>query len=105
MSVDGINVDTLPVEEVPNILMGRLDSMVELKFSRPVETKLRTPRKHGSGTDGALDWAGLSVNQRRSEESASTKWASCKMQSFAPTYETVQVMNELKQRGGKVCVD
>ena len=63
--------------------MGKFDSIVELRFSRPIDVKGKTPRKSSGDPSGEG-----TPQQRRVEEA---KWASHKMQSFAPAYDDISV--------------
>eukprot|EP00290_Baffinella_frigidus_P006310 CAMPEP_0180127226 /NCGR_PEP_ID=MMETSP0986-20121125/6119_1 /TAXON_ID=697907 /ORGANISM="non described non described, Strain CCMP2293" /LENGTH=194 /DNA_ID=CAMNT_0022066713 /DNA_START=75 /DNA_END=660 /DNA_ORIENTATION=- len=81
-SVEGQSVENLPVAAIHMMLLGAQDSWVQMKFMRQTDAKANRGGRH---------------SQRESQEPmlgngvSDTVWASSKMRSFAPTYDTICV--------------
>ena len=83
-SVQGHNVDTLRLEAIHRLLLGDRDSWVQMRFLRQTDAKashkLRPPNSDGVSGEPMLG-----------QGPTDTVWASSKMRSFAPTYDTIAV--------------
>mmetsp|Transcript_6407 Transcript_6407/g.22911 ORF Transcript_6407/g.22911 Transcript_6407/m.22911 type:complete len:196 (-) Transcript_6407:111-698(-) len=81
-SVQGQSVESLPLEEIHKLLLGEKDSWVQMRFLR--QTDAKTARMRNSGSS---DMSERMLGQGPGD----TVWASSKMRSFAPTYDTILV--------------
>jgi len=81
-AVQGQSVDSLPLEEIHKLLLGEKDSWVQMRFLRQTDAKMARQRNSGNSE----------LSERMlSQGPGDTVWASSKMRSFAPTYDTIIV--------------
>mmetsp|Transcript_1016 Transcript_1016/g.1956 ORF Transcript_1016/g.1956 Transcript_1016/m.1956 type:complete len:201 (+) Transcript_1016:228-830(+) len=80
-AVEGQSVEAMPLDQIHGLLLGEKDSWVQMKFLRQTDAKVSKPGRFS--TDLTEPMLGQGVND--------TKWASSKMRSFAPTYDTIVV--------------
>mmetsp|Transcript_78344 Transcript_78344/g.127071 ORF Transcript_78344/g.127071 Transcript_78344/m.127071 type:complete len:195 (+) Transcript_78344:180-764(+) len=84
-AVQGQNVDTLRMEAIHRLLLGQSDSWVQMRFLRQTDAKASTQKTARPVYDHVTGEAILGQGP------TDTVWASSKMRSFAPTYDSIVV--------------
>eukprot|EP00802_Teleaulax_amphioxeia_P023228 Tamp_23772.p1 GENE.Tamp_23772~~Tamp_23772.p1 ORF type:complete len:195 (-),score=40.47 Tamp_23772:261-845(-) len=84
-AVQGQNVDTLRMEAIHRLLLGEKDSWVQMRFLRQTDAKASNKARTASGVDQ------ISGEPMLGQGPTDTVWASSKMRSFAPTYDSIVV--------------
>jgi len=82
-AVQGQNVDTLRMDAIHRLLRGEKDSWVQMRFLRQTDAKASNKNR--------LTADQISGEPMLGQGPTDTVWASSKMRSFAPTYDSIVV--------------
>mmetsp|Transcript_14554 Transcript_14554/g.30137 ORF Transcript_14554/g.30137 Transcript_14554/m.30137 type:complete len:204 (+) Transcript_14554:139-750(+) len=89
-AVEGQSVDSLPLDQIHGLLLGEKDSWVQMRFLRQTDNKMARNSNRFSAENGRLS-TDFSDAPMLGQGVGDTRWASSKMRSFAPTYDTIVV--------------